>query len=194
MEKAIRNWYGKKIKVKIVPFAYTQSCQLSNNRQGFVYVASGEEHKNHFRLLQAWSLLGKQGLKLKLILTIGSSFKTLVSKINFLRNNNGLEIYNMGLVKHEEIFEIYKNAEAIIYPSLIESFALPLIEASQIGLPIIASELDYVREVCEPIETFDPTSHISIMRAVRRFIKKPEPKIMFKSSGTLLKEFGVEKE
>ena len=90
MEKAIRNWYGKKIKVKIVPFAYTQSCQLSNNRQGFVYVASGEEHKNHFRLLQAWSLLGKQGLKLKLILTIGSSFKTLVSKINFLRNNNNL--------------------------------------------------------------------------------------------------------
>jgi glycosyltransferase involved in cell wall biosynthesis len=118
----------------------------------------------------------------------------LVSKINFLRNKEGLEIYNVDLVKHEEIFRIYKNSEALIYPSLMESFALPLIEASQISLPIIASELDYVREVCEPIETFDPNSPISIMRAVRRFIKKPEPKIKIKSSDTLLKEFGFDKE
>jgi glycosyltransferase involved in cell wall biosynthesis len=195
MERAIRNCYGQKTKVKIVPFACTQlSSLLSNNRQGFVYVAHGDEHKNHFRLLQAWSLLGKQGFKPKLILTISSGYKTLVSKINFLRENEGLEIYNVDSVNHEEIFQIYKNSEALIYPSLMESFALPLIEASQISLPIIASELDYVREVCEPIETFDPNSPISIMRAVRRFIKKPEPKIKIKSLDTLLKEFGFDKE
>lgn len=195
MERAIKRWYGQKTKVKIVPFAYIHSSQLlSNNRQGFVYIASGEEHKNHLRLLQAWSLLGKQGLKPKLILTISSSYKTLVSEINFFRNNEGLEIDNIDLVKHEEIFQIYKNSKALIYPSLMESFALPLIEASQINLPIIASELDYVREVCEPIETFDPTSPISIMRAVRRFIKQPEPKNTLKSSDALLKDFGLDKE
>jgi glycosyltransferase involved in cell wall biosynthesis len=189
MKRAVRNCYGKKPKIKIIPFADLQSCQLSNNRQGFIYVASGEEQKNHFRLLKAWSLLGKQGLKPKLILTIDLSYKTLISKIDFLRKSEDLEIYNIGFVKSEEIFEIYKNSEALIYPSLLESFALPLIEASQINLPIIASELDYVRDVCEPIETFDPTSPISIMRAIRRFIKKPEPKIKLKTSKAALREF-----
>ena len=52
-----------------------------------------------------------------------------------------------------------------------ESFGLPLLEAKFLGLPILASELDYVRDVVEPTETFDPESPVSISRAVQRFLK-----------------------
>ena len=59
---------------------------------------------------------------------------------------------------------------ALIYPSKIESFGLPLIEADAMNLPIIAAELDYVRDICSPTQTFDPNSSISIARAIMRFL------------------------
>jgi hypothetical protein len=42
------------------------------------------------------------------------------------------------------------------------------LEAKQIQLPIIASELDYVRDFVIPMETFDPNSSLSIARAIKR--------------------------
>jgi hypothetical protein len=45
------------------------------------------------------------------------------------------------------------------------------------GLPILAPELDYVRDVCVPIQTFDPHSPVSIARAVKRFLGQPDPTV-----------------
>jgi hypothetical protein len=45
-----------------------------------------------------------------------------------------------------------------------------LIEARQANLPVLASELDFVRDVLDPEQTFDPESSISIARAVKRFM------------------------
>ena len=193
MEKALKNWYRKKTKVRTIPFFDSISLSLSSNiRKDFVYIADGAEHKNHHRLLKAWSLLGKRGHKPTLLLTLGPQDKALISEVNSLCRNEGLEIYNKGKIENKEVLEIYKNSKALIFPSLFESFGLPLIEASQIGLPIIASELDYVREVCEPVETFDPESTISIMRAVLRYIGKPEPIIKIKSANIFLEELGID--
>jgi glycosyltransferase involved in cell wall biosynthesis len=61
-----------------------------------------------------------------------------------------------------------------VFPSVSESFGLPLIEARQVGLPIVASELDFVRDVCEPEHSFDPYSSVSIARAIRRFLGQNE--------------------
>jgi len=43
-----------------------------------------------------------------------------------------------------------------------------LIEARQAGLPVLAAELDHVRDVIDPEQTFDPESSVSIARAVKR--------------------------
>ena len=45
-----------------------------------------------------------------------------------------------------------------------------MIEARRVELPVIASELDYVRDVIDPEESFDPNSAISIARSVKRFL------------------------
>jgi glycosyltransferase involved in cell wall biosynthesis len=63
-----------------------------------------------------------------------------------------------------------KDSSAMIFPSLSESFGLPMLEAQANGISVIASELDFVRDVCLPSETFDPGSPISIARAVMRFM------------------------
>jgi len=72
--------------------------------------------------------------------------------------------------------DLYKHSTALIYPSLFESYGLPLIEAGQYNLPVLASELDYVRDILDPVETFDPKSAKSIARSVKRFLKIDDEK------------------
>jgi len=43
-------------------------------------------------------------------------------------------------------------------------------------LKVVASELDYVRDLLDPIESFDPHSPVSIARAVNRFVGYGEKK------------------
>ena len=69
------------------------------------------------------------------------------------------------------VVEQYQQHEALIFPSLTESLGLPILEAQAMGLSIIASEKDYVRDIIEPDQSFDPHSYISIARAVMRFKK-----------------------
>lgn len=189
MKEAIKKCYGTRIEVKTIPFTdQTEITPSLKNKEGFVYIADGIDHKNHQNLLQAWSLLGRRNIKPKLILTLSSTNKSLLSRIQYLRLVEGLDIVNLNKISHEKTLEIYENAKALIFPSLAESFGLPLLEASKAGLPIIAPELDYVRDVCDPSQTFDPSSPISIMRAVSRFIKKPEEKINLKNPSNFLNE------
>ena len=72
--------------------------------------------------------------------------------------------------------DLYNHSTALIYPSLLESCGLPLVEAGQCKLPVLASELDYVRDILDPVETFDPKSAKSIARSLKRFLKIKEEK------------------
>lgn len=136
----------------------------------FVYVASGDAHKNHRCLIHAWCLLAQDGLFPTLVLTIDSgNFSDLCDWIAEQSRVFNLRISNRGVIKAQEIIELYASSGALIYPSVFESFGLPLIEARQAGLPIIASEMDYVRDILDPADTFDPSSPKSIARAVKRF-------------------------
>ncbi len=137
----------------------------------FIYVSSGEPHKNHDTLLDAWALLAETGVRPKLAVTLSAARNArLMQKINTMNENQGTDIFNLGVLKPQEVTSAYLKAHAMVFPSLGESFGLPLIEASNLGLPIVAGELDYVRDVIEPAETFDPNSPCSIARAIRRFL------------------------
>lgn len=153
----------------------------------FVYVASGDPHKNHRRLIEAWCLLAEEGLFPSLTLTLDSgNFLELCSWVMQQAKEHGLRIDNTSVVAHDKVVELYGRAAALIYPSTMESFGLPLIEARQAGLAILASELDYVRDVVDPEQTFDPESAISIARAVKRFIGKESPPSTLQDAATFL--------
>jgi len=143
-----------------------------NRKYNFIYMASGDPHKNHKNLIDAWVELGKEGLFPSLCLTVNSgSFPQVVAFIKSKKQQYGLNIENIDSVKGEDALALYKSAEALIFPSILESFGLPLIEARAAGLQIVASELDYVRDILDPEETFDPQSPASIARAVMRQMK-----------------------
>ena len=142
----------------------------------FIYVASGEPHKNHRQLVEAWCLLAEQNLFPSLCLTLNENVSVeLCAWIDVQKNNYRLKLNNVGLLPHDQVLTLYSQTRALIYPSRFESFGLPLIEASQAGLPVLAAELDYVRDVLDPVQSFDPESPVSIARAVKRYIGVAEP-------------------
>lgn len=195
MASVVRCGLGNQVSISVCPFISRVAdmshgpTRASSSQYDFVYVASGEAHKNHGNLLLAWRLLTEAGLTPSLALTVDAlSHPMLASEIAKQRDHHGLNIVNLGKVASADIPALYKSSSALIFPSKVESFGLPLIEATQMGLPVLASELDYVRDVIQPAETFDPNSPVSIARAVRRFLKNPEPAVQIRSAEEFLAE------
>ena len=58
----------------------------------------------------------------------------------------------IGFLSHEEMWGMYQNADALVFPSYIETYGLPLIEAASVGIPILVADLPYAREVLDGYE------------------------------------------
>jgi len=137
----------------------------------FLYVASAEPHKNHRKLIEAWCLLAAEGMRPRLCLTLEESEFLKIMDIEVRPTKAfACDIINLGILGPTELLKKYSEVTALVYPSIVESFGMPLLEAMAAGLPILAGELDYVRDVVQPSETFDPNSAVSISRAVKRFL------------------------
>jgi glycosyltransferase involved in cell wall biosynthesis len=175
MARALANWHGGNPLISVLPFISPIVVRPKDIiKSDFTYVSDGLPHKNHFRLVRAWEQLATDGIRPSLTITLGPRDQVLAEQISTLAKRQGLNIKNVGHLDHDEVLYLYSSSRALIFPSLGESFGLPLIEARQAGLPILAPELDYVRDVCEPVETFDPYSPISISRAVKRFLQQTD--------------------
>lgn len=162
------------VRARVLPFlpvATPFESRRELKRFDFIYVATGEPHKNHRNLVEAWKLLAKDGLHPSLCLTLDQQKDhQLLNWVEVQANADCLRIENVGLRSRSDIDQHYLESGALIYPSILESFGLPLLEGAAAALPILASELDYVRDVCVPVQTFDPGSAVSIARAVKRHL------------------------
>ncbi|MEN3373012.1 glycosyltransferase [Dechloromonas sp. ZS-1] len=171
MQRLTENRLG--LPVICAPFVPASDCGEASagteQQFDFLYVASGEPHKNHAALLDAWGLLADDGLFPSLALTLSpQAAPELCERIAQEVASRGLHVQNLGILPYDQLRALYGMSGALIYPSGFESFGLPLIEARQAGLPVLAPELDYVRDITDPDETFDPRSPLSIARAVKR--------------------------
>ena len=181
-------------KIDIAPFFDVNSSGLSERKlDEFFYVADGIAHKNHIKLLEAWVILAKKGHYPKLILTLGERDRLLWEELLQKASLENVRIENIGYVSRDNLFKRYRVSTALIFPSLNESFGLPLIEASVHDTPILASELDYVREICDPVETFNPNSALSIARSVCRFMNYKLPELKVNNPDEFVKKYFIEK-
>lgn len=159
----------------------------NNSRYDFIYAASGDPHKNHRRLVEAWCLLAEQGIFPALCLTVDKVVsEELCTWIDEQKHRYGLKLENVGFLPRNRLLQLYVQTRALIFPSLFESFGLPLIEARQAGMPVLAAELDYVRDVLDPEQSFDPGSPISIARAVKRYLGLEEGAVQLMDAAKFL--------
>ena len=163
-------------KVRVIPYKNIDISMIPGGQaesDSFLYVASDEPHKNHINLVKAWKLLGEEGIRPTLYLTIDKGTE-LYRYIETQVQEYGLDIRVKPALPREKLLAHYRKVKALIYPSFFECFGIPMIEALNFGLPVLAAELDYVRDHIEPAETFDPASPRSIARAVKRFLGAPD--------------------
>jgi glycosyltransferase involved in cell wall biosynthesis len=175
MVAALRSKLGGVHEISVVPF-------FANARGGFVsgverewnqfaYVSEAHPHKNHRALLAAWRLLLARGLRPGLHLTVTSAYPEVLAEIKALQSA-GARITNHGYAPPAPI---YAQCGYQIYPSLVESFGLGLIEAADAQCAVLAADRPYVRAVVEPHAFFDPYSPEAIADLVARCAGQPAP-------------------
>lgn len=109
---------------------------LTTDKLNLFYPATGFFYKNH-RVLQEAIKVTQKSLRLYLTLPKSES----MDKIECL-----------GTIPYEEVCRMYNSCDALLFPSYIETFGLPLIEAAMTGMPIVAADLPYSREVLSGYE------------------------------------------
>lgn len=76
----------------------------------------------------------------------------------------------LGTLPREDVRTLLVHAKALIMPSLAETVGLPLLEAMDVGCPVVAADLPYARDVCGPAAAYfaprDPESLSSACRMV----------------------------
>lgn len=174
-------------KCVVIPFYDDRELRKSlinheiSNTEGYIYVSNDAPHKNHIRLIRAWKLLfTKYGLNPTLKITIDE--KSYLMKELELAQSEGINIVNLGNVSHSKVIEELKKTEYIIYPSLIETIGLGIVEGIECGNKLLVGDRPYVQYVALPSDTFDPFSIDSIADCILRSIKQDLP-----CSETLLK-------
>lgn len=110
------------------------------------YPAAAFVYKNHEVIRQALDLLPAQWKeRVSLYLTCKSE----ELGRNRPEEKDGMRVHFMGAVPFDRVLTLYRQADLMLFPSYIESFGMPLIEAASFGIPIIAADLAYAREALE---------------------------------------------
>lgn len=188
--KSMREILEKKIKKsqKRKIFAFNnneynyEKFALNSCLYDFIYVANDDPHKNHKNLLKSWLQLSKEKIYPSLCLVLPKN-SFLIREIESIKKiNPAIKINIESNLNKDEVVSLLKSSKALIFPSFFESFGLPLVEAIKCKIDIIASEKDFVRDLVDPNETFDPKSPTSISRAVKRYLKIKETKTEIKDT------------
>lgn len=139
-----------------------------------LFVGSMYPHKNLERLVEAFAKLNS---KMNLVLVGKESFfsQRLRQKVEKLGLNNlvlfpGLKAKD-GYVPDEDLPHFYKNAAAFVFPSLKEGFGIPPLEAMAFSIPIAASNLSCVPEICgDAALYFDPKNPSDIANKIEEIL------------------------
>jgi alpha-1,2-rhamnosyltransferase len=114
----------------------------------FLSVGTLEPRKNHFYLLDAFDALWESGSNVRLCLVgnIGWKCEELMGRIaNHPRAGGSLFWFKK--LGDDGLEYAYRHADVLVMSSHAEGFGLPIVEALQRGLPVMASDIPVFREI-----------------------------------------------
>lgn len=152
-----------------LPNSSTKILHKLDEEPTFLVVGTIEPRKGLLQCLEAFDLLWADGYVLNLVIVgrEGWMVESLVKKImqHPLKERH---LFWFDGISDEYLEKIYQTASCLIAPSEGEGFGLPLIEAAQQGLPIIARELPVFREVIGDYARYfdgkEPTALVSCIQ------------------------------
>jgi glycosyltransferase involved in cell wall biosynthesis len=146
---------------QVAPYGVTKPFVL--------FVSSLKQYKNCDGLLRAWALARPQlGDRQLAIVGAGRNEKYLASLQALVAELGiGDDVVFVGGVPLEETVNFYRAADVFVYPSLNETFGLPILEAMACGCPVVTSDTSAMPETADGAAVLaDPTQPESIARAI----------------------------
>lgn len=135
-----------------------------DGRPFILYVSALYPYKNHRRLMEAFALVkARTKLPHRLVLAGGEAGVRMVDLAKF-RDELGLgaDVVFTGRVgRNEDVRALYEAADALVFPSLDETFGFPPLEAMACGCPVVVSDKGACAEVvgeagiCVDVEDVD---------------------------------------
>jgi len=128
------------------------------------YVGAAYPHKNLENLVEAFLLLRHD---FHCHLVIAGRFDFFMNRLKERVKEYPSVIFK-GEVSDSELAKLYKNAVALVFPSLYEGFGLPPLEAQSFGLPVVSARSSSLPEVLgDSVLYFDPHDVNSLTNALK---------------------------
>lgn len=135
-----------------------------------LFVGNVYPHKNLSVLLEAMSSMPDKQL---VIVAKPSPFLSRV-----LAPHDQTRIHILSNLDDSELVQVYRRAELLVTPSLMEGYGLVGLESLMVGTPVVASNIPVYREVYgDKVTYFDPISPGDLVRAIRVGARSSRPLI-----------------
>lgn len=142
---------------KGMPASAEQTLSTLRAKPTFLLVGTVEPRKSYLQALEAFELLWDEGVDVNLAIVGGEGWKALGDEarrdipetIARLREHpqQGQRLFWLTGISDEYLEQVYASSACLVFTSVGEGFGLPLIEAAQHGLPILARDIPIFREV-----------------------------------------------
>mgnify|MGYP003583354343 CR=1 FL=1 len=126
-------------------------------RPYFVILGTIEGRKNHLLILTVWAELARRlGAACPQLVVIGQRGWESEQAVDMLERSAAIRGHVIELSRCDDTtLGIYmRGAQALLFPSFVEGYGLPLIEALACGTPVIASDLNVFRELAGDIPDY----------------------------------------
>lgn len=143
---------GSDIQNSVPSFGLPDDAELTlrqlSNRPTFLMVGTLEPRKGHAQTLDVFDQLWREGFDVNLVI-VGKEGWMVEELISRLKNHNEStkRLFWLDGISDEFLEKVYSISSCLIAASEGEGFGLPLIEAAQHKLPIIARDIPVFREV-----------------------------------------------
>lgn len=166
--------HPNKIQVIYNGFVFPEEVpdQMPVPQQFFLFAGVLKERKNVAGIIKAFGIFARTNETHKLLIAGKNEGEYAESLISLAR---GLGIENrvpfLGYVTNAQLAYLYSKAEAFVFPSFIEGFGMPILEAMHVGLPVITSNSGALAEIAgDAALLVDPTRPEDIAEAMSRIV------------------------
>lgn len=140
----------------------------------FLYVGVIKERKNLLNIVKGFCDFKKRILSDCKLVVCGKGGGYYYEEVmSFVENNNlADDVVFLDFVSDSQLSFLYKKAAALVFPSLVEGFGFPVLEAMDCGLPVITSARGSLEEIAGNAGILvDPESHEEISAAMEKIYR-----------------------
>lgn len=141
----------------------------------FLYVGGISPHKNLGTLIEAFARLAEEPVHRDVWLVLvgdyaGDVFRTCKEDLSVQAAKLGVakRVLFPGFVPDADLAHLYAASQAFVFPSYLEGFGLPAVEAMSCGAPVLASDRGSLPEVLDGAgDLFDPHDAAALTSCLR---------------------------